>query len=105
MFSFGAVVVAVGNLNNDEDEEGGAGLAKLNGELDSATGSTAAVEVSLAAADCKRKVEFGKALVWLGSGRFGDAKDDRESAKGLGFVVEASEVTVGELSPEKTEVD
>ena len=102
----------VGNLNNDEDEEGGAGLAKLNGELDSVAGSTGAVEVSLAAADWKRgfeagksEVEFGKAPVWLGSERFGDAKEVRESAKGLGFAVEASDVTVGELPPDKPEVN
>jgi hypothetical protein len=115
LFSLGAVVAGVGNLNEAEDDEACATLAKLNGELDFMAGSAAAVlvaeeELSLAPADWKRGFELGKSededckpLFWIDSDGFGDAKEDRDAAKGLGFAVGASDVALGKLPPENIE--
>lgn len=110
LFSLGAVVAGVGNLNKDEDDEGGAGLAKLNGELDFMAGSAAAVlvaaeELSLALADGKKGDGDWKPLFWLGSDGFGDAMEAREAANGLGFAIDASDVALGKLPPENIEED
>jgi hypothetical protein len=98
-------------VNKDEDERGGVGLAKSNGELFSLLESATAVvvtvvELSLVAADGKKVTEDdGNVPFWLGSDGFVDVKEDKDLAKGLGFVAEVSDGAAAKLPSEKIEED
>jgi hypothetical protein len=90
-------------VNKDEDDRGGVGLAKSKGELIFVLGSAAAVvvtvvELSLVAAD-------GNVSFWLGSDGFVNVKEDKDLAKGLGFVAEVSDGAAAEVPSEKIEED